>query len=439
MNLVLDTLKSERSFRILGHGLGLFFTAVAAYFADGGIWAWKGALMGGALLAALEGAISLADPYERRLRTLAPAAFPFKNLPEDDRDFLQKTISGIPLKSFGRAYCVWLLVFIPLIFLANGAYAPLHFWAYIAICLGSMVSAYTQYLGNTSMVRRVLPFYYFDGDFPDELSKLLPSLRRRMLSLVAAPVMVLFPLPFMFSVEEHVIPLSIWVWLLIGAAIMILAALRVFNDIVVSPIEDLGHALGRFGEGDFSSLLDVTSGDALGVTTNRYNKTVRKIDRRFFVRENFGHMVVGEKTEQLFEGGLKLDGEEREIAVIVCRLSGENVTLKAMNKFCSTVAECVDKHHGSIDSVGDGQVTALFNAPLKIENAEGEALEAAKEIKERLDVFKAQQKMQSGLNLQVAVGFAYGKALVGLAGPSGRQRYTALGKPMEEARKNSSL
>jgi adenylate cyclase len=183
----------------------------------------------------------------------------------------------------------------------------------------------------------------------------------------------------------------------------------------------------------------VTSGDAVGVATGRFNKAVRKTDRRFFVREHFGHLVNGDKSEQLFEGGLKLDGEEREVAVIACRLGGEKITLAAFNKFCAVVVDCVEKHGGGIDQVSHGLVVALFNAPLKIENAENEAREAANEIKERLAVFVAQQKMQAGLSLQFGLGFTYGKALLGLLGPKGKQRYSALGTVADEALAQSAL
>lgn len=429
MNLVLDTLKSARSFTALGHLLGL--VAAFGLLRLLGIEAPLLQLGAGALLLFFyEGAAALIDLRARRLKKLAPNAFPFKNLPEDDRAFLQESLMRLPGRSMQRGAIAWLILVGAAVFGGSTREAA------ACLVLGGIVSVLTQYYGNSAMGRRVAPFYYFEGDSPDGLSKHLPSFRRRLWTWMLGPLLVAALPLLMLPIEGN---LWAWLWLLGWALALMVAGLRLFQDLVVSPIEDLGSALARFGEGDFSALLDVTSGDALGVATNLYNKAVRKIDRRFFVRENFGHMVVGEKTEQLFEGGLKLDGEEREVAVIVARIKGERLSLKAFNKFCSVVAECVDKHNGHIDEVGDGQVRALFNAPLKIENAEGQALEACNEIKGRLEVFRAQQRMQNGLVLETGVGFAYGLAQVGLAGPKGRQRYTALGKPLEEAARNSGL
>jgi adenylate cyclase len=285
------------------------------------------------------------------------------------------------------------------------------------------------------MGRRVAPFYYFEGDTPEALSRHMPSLRRRQILWMSAPALMLLPCLAMLN------PASAGglAWCLLLAAAFVVAGLRLFNDIVVSPLEDLGQAAGRLGEGDYSALLDVTSGDALGVATNRFNKALRKTDRRFFVREHFGHMVSPDKSEALFEGGLKLDGEEREVAVLCCRIGGTGLNLPVFNKFCTLVVECVEKHGGGIDEVSHGLVTAIFNAPLTIANPEGEAIQAAQEIKERLAVFQSQQRMQAGLSLDCNLGLAYGQAILGLVGPKGRQRYTALGPVPEEALKRSRL
>ena len=433
MNLVLDTLKSSRSLMLVGHALGLLATAGLVHLAFPSGQILSAALMVALILGIVEVVMALTDQGARRLRVLAPGVFPLKNLAEPEREFVQKSLLELPRRSAWRCLLAWSLVYMVMVLNNWGI------WALACVTLGMPVSIFAQLLGNTVMGRRVAPFYYFEGDTPDQLSRHMPTLQGRMSQWLVAPLILLVAFPMAFAAKGIKLPLYSLIWLLAWAIAAIFDEIRVFKDMVVSPIEDLGQALGRLGEGDFGALLDVTSGDILGVTTNRYNKTVRKIDRRFFVQENFGHMVTGEKSEQLFEGGLKLDGEEREVAVLACRIKGEVLTFTAFNKFCNAVAECVDKHGGCVDEVSQGLVVALFNAPLKIENAESEGMEAAKEIRSALEVFRAQQKMQIGLKFQIGVGFAYGKAVLGLVGPKGRQRYTALGQVVEDARSQSFL
>jgi hypothetical protein len=433
MNPVLDTLKTRRSVMLLGHGLAVLATAVLARLAFPLGRAFDGALLAAAVLAVYELAVEGLDPGLRILRKLGPGAFPFKALPEGDRELLQRALLAMPRKSAWQALGAWCFVFGAMEWGNQGV------WGMAALSLGLPVSVFVQLCGNTVMGRRVAPFYYFEGDTPSQLSPHMPDLEGRMAQWLLAPLIAITAFPMAFSAAGIRMPMGVWPWLLLWALALVAAAIRVFKDMVVSPLEDLGQALGRFGEGDFGALLDVTSGDALGVASNRHNKTVRKIDRRFFVREHFGHMVVGERTEQLLEGGIRLDGEERDLAVLVCRLSGEAMSLPVYNKFCGVVMECVDRHAGSLDEVGQGLVVALFNAPLTIENAETVGMEAAQELRERLRIFVAQQRMQSGRQLEFGVGFAYGRAVVGLAGPKGRQRYTALGSVVEEARRQSFL
>lgn len=198
------------------------------------------------------------------------------------------------------------------------------------------------------------------------------------------------------------------------------------DDLVIAPLKDLEMALGRFGEGDYSGLLDVSSGDLVGILSSRFNKTMRKTDMRFFVKERFGSMLPESKNEALLEGGVKLDGEERELAVLACRLEGEKLSLSVFNKFCQAVLEVVEPRGAALDEISPGQIVCLLNAPLTLDNVEALGLELAEALKRRLEVFCSQQRMQNGLELRARVGFAFGKSFLGLLGPKGRQRYGAL-------------
>jgi hypothetical protein len=431
----MDTLRSRRSFRWLGHGLGII--AISGLEWNYGWWLpWDIGIVVALVFA--EVLLSLLDFNGRRLKVLAPGAFPFKNLSEDDRSFVQDTLLTIPKTSALRACGTWVAATVFSFFLSNFVAVHVKFSlveAFGIYLFGASVSAIAQYLGNTAMGRRVAPFYYFEGDTPDALSKRMPSLSKRFAQLALFPLLV--ALPVLATSREN---FSSWVclWVALWALAVLIAAKRVFQDIVVAPIEDLGSALGKFGSDDYNSLLDVTSGDELGVTTNRYNKAVRATDRRFFVAENFGHSVPKALVEDLFEGGLKLDGETREVSVLVIRFLNSEAPPAYFNRFCEVAQGPLDKFGACLEELSLSGMVAVFNAPLKIENPGHAAALCAWAIKEALQVFRNQQRMQNSVDLPFALGIAFGPAQVGLVGPRGRQVYKTFGKPAIEARSLAS-
>jgi class 3 adenylate cyclase len=82
-------------------------------------------------------------------------------------------------------------------------------------------------------------------------------------------------------------------------------------------------------------------------------------------------------------------------------------------------------------------VVALFGAPFALDEPLAAAEAAAKEAKAGIEVLCSQLRMQSGLKLRHGVGLASGKATLGLIGPKGRQRYSAIGPLVAEALKKS--
>jgi adenylate cyclase len=232
-------------------------------------------------------------------------------------------------------------------------------------------------------------------------------------------------------------------WIAAWGCIAIAGTAWTLESLVAEPIEDLQQALHRFGQGDLQALLDVTSGDEVGHATETYNKTLRAVDRRFFVLERFGHAVAPAKSEQLFEGGLRLDGELRAIAVLECSWHNVDAATKGqepvarlatLNRFYETVQDAVDKAQGAVLQAGEGRVLAVWGAPLADEQAVQGALAAAWTLKSTLKVWASQQFLRGGSAVHWGLGLASGQATVGLVGPKGRQRYTVLGGPVSEVR-----
>jgi class 3 adenylate cyclase len=442
LNLLLDFLQSRRSLRWLGHGLGLLA-------GSGLLWLsgemsdeiLQKALALALLLLVVELVLSVLDAKKRRLIRLAPAVFPLKNLSEEDRLFVQQSLGRAPMTAFRRSVLAWVL-----------ACVGLGLWRIrvgvfgldvLFLSLALPVSALTQAYGQDLLLKRVLPFFYFESDYAKNLGSWLPKLGDRLRRFLAVPVaVILAPVGAAFILAQ---PLSLGALLWIGAwgCIAVLASAWALESLVAEPIQDLQQALHRFGQGDLQALLDVTSGDELGHATETYNKTLRAVDRRFFVLERFGHSVAPAKSEQLFEGGLRLDGELRAIAVLECAWQNVDAATKSLepvarlatlNRFYEVIQDAVDKAHGAVLQAGEGRVLACWGAPLMDEQAVQGALAAAWNLKAQLKVWASQQYLRGASAVQWGLGVASGQATVGLVGPKGKQRYSVLGGPVSEVR-----
>ncbi len=214
------------------------------------------------------------------------------------------------------------------------------------------------------------------------------------------------------------------------------------DSLALEPVAHLKEALRRFGQGDLQALLDVTSGDELGHATETYNKALRAVDRRFFVLEHFGHSVAPGKSEAVFEGGLRLDGEKRAVALLECVWHNAGAATKALeaplqlstlNRFYEAVQDAVDKAQGSVLFAGEGRVLAIWGAPLADEQPVQGALAAAWSLQAALKVWANQQRLRGGEVTTWGLGISTGQATVGLLGPRHRQRYGVLGGPVDEA------
>jgi hypothetical protein len=437
MNIVLDTLASARSLRWLGHGLGLLSYVALAAAGYGGELAWTVAIIAAPALFAVELLFSLFDRRARRLKVLAPTAFPFKKMEAPDRGFLQQALGSLPHLSVGRSLAAWAIAGAGL--KAWGvSWAGLVLW----LCAGAAPAAFAQGLGNAVFLQRVLPFFYFEDSYAAGFSRWLPSLTERLSFNIQAPLLVtLPPLAAMILLGEPLSLHLLGVLALLGLA-WAWACARLLQPLVEQPLFDLRSALERLERGDLDALLDVTDAGAVGQATEAFNKTLRAVDRRLFLLEKFHHAVLPGRSENVLDG-LRLDGEKRPIAVLSARWLEADASLKAaeprarlaaLSRFYEGVQDAVDRHQGCTFQLDDGQVLAIWGAPFSADGAVQGALGAAWDLQALLPVLARQLQQRDGVACRWGLGLASGQATAGLAGPRGRERYSLHGGPVSEAR-----
>ncbi|WP_304111395.1 adenylate/guanylate cyclase domain-containing protein [Mycolicibacterium bacteremicum] len=228
-----------------------------------------------------------------------------------------------------------------------------------------------------------------------------------------------------------------------AVAVMILALFAlVFGFILMwilawltaTPVRVVRSALNRVERGDLETNLVVFDGTELGQLQRGFNSMVDGLRERERVRDLFGRHVGREVALLAEKERPQLGGEERHAAVIFIDIIGSTklVTsrpavevVELLNRFFAVVVDEVDRHHGLVNKFEGDAVLAVFGAPVSLDNAEDEALSAARAMAERLRAEVPE--------LDAGIGVAAGQVVAGNVGAKERFEYTVIGEPVNEA------
>jgi adenylate cyclase len=208
----------------------------------------------------------------------------------------------------------------------------------------------------------------------------------------------------------------------------------ILSWLTATPVRSVREALKRVQRGDFDTELVVFDGTELGQLQRGFNKMVVGLRERERVRDLFGQHVGKEVAALAEKQRPQLGGEERHAAVIFVDIIGstslvtsrpatEVVTL--LNRFFEVIVEEVDRHHGLLNKFEGDAALAVFGAPVSLDDADGEALAAARAMAERLRVEVPE--------CQAGIGVASGQVVAGNIGAKDRFEYTVIGEPVNEA------
>lgn len=208
----------------------------------------------------------------------------------------------------------------------------------------------------------------------------------------------------------------------------------ILSWLTATPVRVVRAALTRVEQGDLDTDLVVFDGTELGQLQRGFNSMVHGLRERERVRDLFGRHVGREVAALAESEHPELGGEERHVAVIFVdiigstqlvtnRPPGEIVAL--LNRFFDVIVDEVDKHHGLVNKFEGDAVLAIFGAPVSLEDADGEALSAARAMAERLRAEVPE--------CDAGIGVSSGTAVAGNVGAKDRFEYTVIGEPVNEA------
>ena len=180
-----------------------------------------------------------------------------------------------------------------------------------------------------------------------------------------------------------------------------------------------------------------------------YEATLQLRERRR-LRRAFGAYVSPDIMRDILRSDPPpgIGGERYSLCVLFADIRGftarsevasPEATIRLLNRYFSEVTECVHGAGGTLDKfIGDG-VMAFFGAPQRLENPCIPAVNAAREMLERLPRLNAELIREGEAPVEIGIGLHAGDAVVGNMGSETRHNYTAIGDSVNVASRLEGL
>jgi adenylate cyclase len=203
---------------------------------------------------------------------------------------------------------------------------------------------------------------------------------------------------------------------------------------VGDPVRAVQEAMVSVERGDFDARVHVDDGSEVGQLQAGFNRMATGLAERERLRDLFGRHVGRDVAEAALDGELGLGGEEREVAVLFVDVVGSTSlaarrppteVVALLNTFFRMVVETVERHGGWVNKFEGDAALCVFGAPTATDDCAGDALAAARELRDRL--------VAELPELDAGIGVSAGTAVAGNVGAEERFEYTVIGDPVNEA------
>jgi class 3 adenylate cyclase len=175
---------------------------------------------------------------------------------------------------------------------------------------------------------------------------------------------------------------------------------------------------------------------------------VRGLADRQRIRDTFGRYTTPEIRDRILSGDIPVDGELRTATLLFSDLRGftayveENPpeeVIKSMRAYFTAMQQAVRQHGGLVlQFVGD-EIEAVFGVPIEQPGHADKAVQAALEMRKRLDKLNQQRSAQGKPLFAHGIGICTGQVLAGITGSDNRQSYTLIGSTVNLASRIEQL
>jgi adenylate cyclase len=229
----------------------------------------------------------------------------------------------------------------------------------------------------------------------------------------------------------------------VGAAVLFLAILASCTGFlatllaagaIADPLTAVRRGLERITGGDLDVNVPVDDGSEVGQLQAGFNRMADGLRERERIRDLFGRQVGQEVARAALSEGVRLGGEEREVAALFVDVVGSTSlalalppteVVRLLNRFFRVVVDAVEAEGGLVNKFEGDAALCLFGAPVARDDHAGDALRAARKLAARL----ARELPE----IDFGIGVSAGVAVAGNVGAERRFEYTLIGDPVNEA------
>lgn len=226
----------------------------------------------------------------------------------------------------------------------------------------------------------------------------------------------------------------------LGALLIVLLILSNISRRITKPITILAKAAKRVGEGELDNieLPKVKEGrrDEIYQLSHSFHEMIQGLKEKEKVRGVLNKVVSSDIAEEILKGNVHLGGEEKMVTVLFADIRNfTQITEKMpphdvvsmLNECMTKISRFVDEHGGVIDKYVGDEVMALFGAPVTKNDSPLEAIKAALEMLDALNIWNKARKIENLPPIEMGIGVHTGKVLAGNMGAENRLNYTVLG------------
>lgn len=399
--------------------------------------------------------------YERPIRSLLNRKYLQKPLSDEAIEEARRKLLNEPFFLIAIDFGIWLtsaFLYSSIFHIVGGGRAIVQETFFNSLFTGLITTTIAFFVFEMVLQRRVVHYFFPNGGLYATPKTLHIRISTRLFALLFACNLI----PFiaivgatMDTFHTTLSPPQIVenLQLIILSNSIIFMAVGIWVTFLVStnltkPLHEIIHVLRGIRKGHFDDKVKVSSNDEIGYAGDVINEMTVGLKERDFIKETFGKYVSEEIRDEILAGNISFDGELRKVTVLFADLRNftplveqtpPKEVVKIINGYFKEMDEAITDHKGLVlQFIGD-EIMAVFGAPVSRDDHEIHAVEAALEMKKRLNTVNRDLQEHGIEPLAHGIGIHTGEVVAANIGSPDRLSYALVGDTVNTASRLQGL